>query len=261
MTIFEHFNLTGNPFIESIPLDRIHLDGRFKSALASLTSLPELGDMALLTGRTGTGKTTLLKILMDNWKAHYDVHYLHLGNLHGSGLLRAILDTVGEQPRMGKDRMFTQLFTHLEKKQRPLCLLVDEVQLMDIPSMTDLRLLSGDIELAGRLKLLLSGQPQMKKTLQAESLTDLRERMTMEIHLNRMSQSETHAYIERRLNGVGCKVEIFEEEAIKLIYHHTEGIPRRINRISLGAIMIAYQRKIVKIDESIIRDACVAEQT
>ena len=82
--IFEHFNLNKNPFEEGLDVADIQLDARFKMALDPLILLPEVGDIATLVGRTGTGKTTLLEKLMDVWKVNHDVYYLHLGNLKGA---------------------------------------------------------------------------------------------------------------------------------------------------------------------------------
>ncbi len=269
--IFQHFNLDSNPFAEHIPRNSIHMDARFKTALTTFKELPKLGHIGLLTGRTGAGKTTLLQELKNSLEPNYDVHYLHLGSLHGTGLFRAILTTLGERPRLGKDRMFEQLYAHISKKQRPLCLMVDEVQLMEASSMTDLRLLGGRLDCADRLMLILAGQPQMLRTLQMDSLTDLRERITVNVHLKSLSLPETHAYIEHRLNSSISsnglfpenrpKVRIFDDNAIKLIYHHSEGVPRRINSIALKAMLNAYPTGKTIIDDVVMREACAAEQS
>jgi len=259
--IFKHFHLSGNPFSETTDLEHIQLDGRFNSALAPLLSWPDIGNIATLTGRTGTGKTTLLRHVMQTWRKNNDVYYLHLGNLNGAGLFRSILTTLGERPRMGKDRMFDQLYTHLSKKQRPLFLLIDEVQLMDITSMTDLRLLGGHLDLAGRFKLVLAGQPQMRRTLQADSLTDLRERISLNVHLKSMTLPETHLYLDHRIEQVGpVKQPLFDEDSVKLIFHHSEGVPRRVNSVALKAMLTAFQRGCKDVDGSVVQEVCAAEQ-
>lgn len=257
--IFETFKLDNNPFQEGLELEDIQLDARFNMALEPLLLLPKVGDIATRIGRTGTGKTTLLQKLMDIWKVNHDVDYLHLGNLKGAGLFRAIRMTLGERPRMGKDRMFEQVYQCLAKKQRCLCLLIDEAQLMDTSSMTDLRLLGGNLDLRGRLKLVLSGQPLMLRTLKTETLTDLRERICMNLNLKSMTLPESHAYLEHRLKQAGAQSEIFDDAAIKLMYHHSEGVPRRLNKVALKAMMNAWAKKETIIDEMTMRQACEAD--
>jgi general secretion pathway protein A len=205
------------------------------------------------------GKTTLIRKLMAIWTPNFDVHYLHLGSLRGAGFFRSILAELGERPRMGKDRMFDQVFSQLSKRQRPLCLLLDEAQLMDIPSMTDLRLLCGNLELSGKLKLLLCGQPILRKTLQADSLTDLRERISLQCSLKSMGQLESVNYLEHRLKAVGGELNTFEENAIQLIVNYGEGVPRKINGLAFKAMVNAVQKKLQVVDATCVREACAAE--
>lgn len=259
--IFESFKLNKHPFSEGLEVKDIYLDARFNMVLEPLTLLPNVGEIATLLGRTGTGKTLLLQKLMEVWRINHDVYYLHLGNLKGSGFLRALLMVLGERPRIGKDRMFEQVYQCLAKKQRCLCLLIDEAQLMDISSMTDLRLLGGHLELRGRLKLVLSGQPLMLRTLQTETLTDLRERICMNLTMKSMTLPESHAYLEHRLKQAGAENEIFNDTAIKLMFHHSEGVPRRLNKVALKAMMNAWAKKETTIDEITMKQACEADQS
>lgn len=257
--IFEHFGCRSNPFAETIPCSAIQRSQAFTSMLEHLQLFPELGEIALLSARTGLGKTTLMTALMEAWQSPYDVTYLHLGSLKGAGLMRAILHQLGEHPRMGKDRMFTQVFSQLSKRNRPLCLLIDEAQLMDIASMTDLRLLCGNPEMSGRLKLLLSGQPILEKTLQAESLTDLRERLCLKVQLKPMIMTESIDYIAHRMSSVGGKLNTFTEDALQLIANATKGVPRKINGLCFRSMLAAVNKEEKIIGANVVREVHASE--
>jgi general secretion pathway protein A len=261
MNIFESFGLNGNPFAENVESDDILLDARFRAALDPLEALPHIGTMGVLTGRTGVGKTTLLRSLIDTWRTTHDVYYLHLGNLRSVGLLRALLNTLGERPRLGKDRMFEQLYTHLSRKQRLMCLVIDEAQLLEVHAMTDLRVLCGHLELANRLILVLSGQGNLDATLNADALTDLRERINIRAHLSSMSLPETFAYIEHRFQRAGAGNPVFDEQSIKLLHRHGEGVPRRINQVGIKAMMNAWNAGDTTVNEMTLRDACAADRS
>jgi len=257
--IFDSLGCTTNPFCENIAGEKVHRHPVFASALEQLQLFPEIGEIALLSARTGMGKTTLLRTLMEAWKVPYDVAYLHLGGLKGAGLFRAILHQLGERPKMGKDRMFAQLFGQLSKRNRPLCLLIDEAQLMDIASMTDLRLLCANPELSDRLKLLLSGQPILDKTLQAESLTDLRERLCMKIQLKPMEMTDSIEYIAYRLESAGAKLNLFKEDALQLIINAAKGVPRKINGLAFRSMLAAVHKKATVVEANTVREVYASE--
>ena len=257
--ILNKFNCHTNPFSESVDDKGIYMDIRLKTALEQLQVLPEIGDIALVSARTGLGKTTLLQKLDQVWNKEYDVHYLHLGSLKGAGLFRAILNLLGERPRMGKDRMFAQVFAQLSKRSLPLCLMIDEAQLMDIPGMTDLRLLCGNLELAGRLKLILCGQPSLERTLQAESLTDLRERLCLRVQLKPMNLVQSIEYMDHRLKWAGAQLSVFTEEALQLIANSSEGVPRKINGLAFRAMLSAAHNDLAQIDASTVREVYASE--
>ena len=257
--IFDTFQCKTNPFAENLAHEDIHRDARFTTALEQIKLFPELGDISLLSARSGLGKSIILQDLMVDWKTIFDVHYLHLGSLNGSGLFRSIVNKLGERPRLGKDRMFAQIFAQLAKRSRPQCFLLDEAQLMDIPTMTDLRLLCGDPEVAGRLKLLLSGQPSLEKNLQAESLTDLRERLCLKVQLRPLSMVESIDYMDHRLKRAGSRVIIFEEDALQLVVNAAKGVPRKINGLAFRSMLSAVHKKIPKIDANTVREVYASE--
>ena len=68
-------------------------------------------------------------------------------------------------------------------------------------------------------------------------------------------------YLEYKLKQAGSDKNIFSEDSVKLIYHHSEGVPRRINRVSLKALMNAWEKGVSEIDEIIIREACEADMS
>jgi len=261
MKIFEFFGLKANPFSESSVPDAVLNDARFLSALDPLVVLPEVGTLATLTGRTGVGKTTLVCQLMTRWQEINDVHYLHLGNLRSTGLFRALLSTLGEKPRLGKDRMFEQLYAHLARKQRPLCLVMDEAQLLDPATMTDLRVLSAHPDLSHRLVMLLCGQPMLERMLQAESLTDLRERVSLQVHLSSMQPAETINYVRHRLQAARGSDDIFDEAALRMLHLHSDGVPRRVNQLALKALLNAWETQKKIVDEKTLREACAADRS
>jgi hypothetical protein len=116
---------------------------------------------------------------------------------------------------------------------RRCLLIVDEVQTLPLASLEELRMLSNFSE-KGRalMQTILLGQPQFRATLASSDLDQLRQRVLASYHLGPLSETDTRSYILHRLRAAGWQQRpIWEDEVFPGIYRHTEGIPRRINRL------------------------------
>ena len=82
------------------------------------------------------------------------------------------------------------------------------------------------------LQTILLGQPQFRRLLASPNLDQLRQRVLTSYHLGPLSREETRAYVEHRLNAVGWNDDPhWDDDAFTAVFSHTNGIPRRINRL------------------------------
>jgi hypothetical protein len=117
---------------------------------------------------------------------------------------------------------------------RRCLLVVDEAQNLSLPALEELRMLSNVTieEARAPLQTILLGQPQFRRKLASPDLDQLRQRVLASYHLGPLTEEETRAYIEYRLNAVGWHEDpTFTDGAFAAIYRYTGGIPRRINRL------------------------------
>ena len=72
-------------------------------------------------------------------------------------------------------------------------------------------------------------------TLRAENLTQwgsvLGDMSDLRIELPELDRSQTQDYIEALLRQAGAVRSLFDKQAIDELYHQTQGVPRRINRL------------------------------
>ena len=70
----------------------------------------------------------------------------------------------------------------------------------------EIRLLSG-VETTKEkvLRIILAGQPELSDKLDAPQLEQLTQRVRMRFHLTTLTQTETRAYIEHRLEVAGAE--------------------------------------------------------
>ena len=71
---------------------------------------------------------------------------------------------------------------------------------------------------------------------------------------------ETGAYIIYRLKHAGAKHPIFTIDALKLIYQHTDGVPRRINQVCDFSLLMGCSEKRDQVDTTIIERVVADEQ-
>ena len=105
------------------------------------------------------------------------------------------------------------------------------------------------------IQIIFLGQPELKKKLALPRLEQLRQRIAVYFHLTPLSEEDTRAYILYRLKMAGSALtKVFTEEAIKLVYEFSQGVPRLINQICDSALLSGYVYGTTRIDEKIMRE-------
>ena len=106
------------------------------------------------------------------------------------------------------------------------------------------------------IQIILVGQPQLKRKLAKESLTQLRQRITVRYHITPLDKDEIRPYIYHRLKVAGCvKQIVFTDPAIDTIYAYTSGTPRLINVVCDKILLSGFVMNITFFDEDIASKA------
>ena len=144
------------------------------------------------------------------------------------------------------------------RKGRKTVLLIDEAQLLKVPVLEQIRLLTNlETTTEKLLQIMLVGQPELKKLLARPALRQLSQRITARFHLEALSLPETKAYIAHRLKiaGLPDHQRPFSDAMIKKIHQFSGGIPRLINVISERLLLGAYAQNHHHIDKQIFAAA------
>lgn len=236
----DYYKFTAKPF-------RLTPDPRFlfksnghSRALAYLRYGLHCGEgFIVVTGEVGTGKTTLMRSLMETIKSEpITAAQITTTQIDSHDLLRLIasafkLPSGGNLPKAELLRGIEEfLLARARSKQRVL-LVIDEAQNLPIESLEELRMLS-NIQVGDQaiLQSFLLGQSEFRDTLLSDSLEQFRQRVLASYHLGAMSLEETRSYIGHRLGLVGWDgAPRIEDETYSRIHEFTGGIPRRINTL------------------------------
>lgn len=233
------YDFTGMPF-QLTPDSRFFYGSKGHSrAIAHLIyGLSQGEGFIVVTGEVGAGKTTLVERLWSELdRDTYTLARINTTQVSGDDLFRLAMTAFGI-PSAGFDkatllRDFEQMLRAYSAGGRHCLLVVDEAQNLSTAALEELRMLSNvTVEGQSSLQTILLGQPQFRRKLASPDLDQLRQRVLASYHLGPLSDDETRAYIEYRLNAVGWHAfPTFTDGAFSAIFRYTGGIPRRINRL------------------------------
>jgi general secretion pathway protein A len=251
-----HFNLTAQPFAERTPLEQLQKDDRITQGLARLEYLTQAGSIAVVTGQTGVGKSTLIKLFFASLSRNrFHPVYLHITHVSAVGLLKLIVRSLDEAPKRGKENLFLQILDKAQASESTTILIVDEGHLAEPQALIDLRLLiSSALDDKPPLKLILTGQDSLWNVLRRSSHADFVQRITVRYHLLPLTRDQTAAYIDFQMRAAGGSEKIFEPECKSLIHDYAGGVPRVINSVATACLLNAAAKNVQKINEPLVNE-------
>lgn len=256
------YNLKRNPFEITPDPSFLFPTKRHNEALAALYyGVRRHKGFVVLTGEVGTGKTLLLRCLLELLKRNNDVAYAYVfnGKLTPVEFLQYVAGDLG-LPAVGKNKseLLLQLAKYVisrSQKQLTTVLVIDEAHHLSADILEEIRLLT-NLETANQklLQILLVGQPELDDKLDSVELRQLKQRIALRSHLAALDLSETKGYIERRIQLAGSPhaTKLFPQETVVAVYRHCNGIPRLINTICENALIAAYSKQAAIVTPEII---------
>ena len=241
-----HFGFAELPFSVSPDPRFFYSNPVYREALVTLHyGIEARKGFVIITGEAGTGKTTLLRMLMHNLDSAIHTAFVFNPRLTFTALLRFILSDLGVTTS-AKDRLklTDQLNSHLIeqlKKGHTVALLVDEAQALSDEILEELRLLSNlETDQEKLIQIVLMGQPELESKLDQPELRQLKQRVTLRCRLLPLTEHEVGLYIASRVKTAGYEgKELFVPEAVQKITHYSNGIPRLVNVVCDNALVIA----------------------
>ena len=216
----------------------------------------EQGRLALISGQTGVGKSSLLRMVRQGMPQNrYAPLYLDLTSVGSGPFLRLIVTQLGEAPRFGKDRLFLQIVERIKKNDTETVIIIDEAHLISVQTLVDLRLLiSTGFDADLPLKIILCGQETLTAQLKRASLADLVNRISVRYHIKPLTREQSITYIDHRLRCADATDRLMTPDAKALIHDYAGGVPRSINNIATACLIHAASKNITVIDEPIVNE-------
>ncbi len=234
-----YYKLNANPF-------RLSADEQFRFAhknyLKAWTYLKyalEQGEgFVMLTGRPGSGKTTLIRDIISGLDSSSALAInLVTNQLQAEELLRKVALEFGlPAETYNKATLLTHIEDFVTKEYqagRRAIIAIDEAQNLTLNGLEELRLLS-NLQTGSHplFQIFLVGQDELRTLVLSPGMEQIRQRLVATCQIESMNLQQTEGYIEHRLGIVGWDHDPeFNEIIYPLIHYLTEGIPRKINHV------------------------------
>jgi general secretion pathway protein A len=258
------FGLGEKPFAITPDPRYLFMSERHAEALAHLLyGITEAGGFIQLTGEVGTGKTTIVRSLLERMPGHADVAVILNPQLTPVEFVLTICEELGifmrdEDAASIKDLvdLLNRRLLEAHAKGRRVVVIVDEAQNLTPATLEQVRLLT-NLETGSQklLQIILIGQPELREVLDRVELRQLAQRITGRYHLAPLSRVETAAYVNHRLKVAGTNGEIFTGTALREVHRVSGGVPRIINVICDRALLGAFTQEQHHIGAGMIREA------
>ncbi|MCB1762476.1 MAG: AAA family ATPase [Gammaproteobacteria bacterium] len=213
---------------------------------------------SVITGEVGSGKTTLIRHLLEHLSEDVTVGLVSNTHREMGELLQWVLYAFGqdyrETNRVTLFDTFTRFLIEEYAQNHRTVLIIDEAQNLHPQVLEELRMLSNvNADKNQVLQLILVGQPQLLSLLKRPELLQFRQRIAVDYHLNALDESDVLRYIEHRTRHAGVERLLFTEEAARLIYRASSGIPRIVNLICDTALVYGFADNKQLIDKELLQ--------
>jgi general secretion pathway protein A len=257
----EYYGLVRSPFEMTPDPAFLVLSDSHREGLATLVyAVRSRKGFVLLTGEVGTGKTTLLHSLLAQLDRETAAAFIFNPLLEPLDFFRVLFDEFGIEQACYSKAEYLLALNHflIDRLGRdlPTLLIMDEAQNLSAEMLEEIRLLSNlETPSSKLLQIMLVGQPELADKLARPELRQLRQRIVLRHSLRPFTEQELHHYIDERLRLAGYTGKaLFENGALRELYRVTGGVPRLINVVCDGALLLGYGRERATLGADAIRE-------
>jgi general secretion pathway protein A len=242
------FGFSESPFSLSPDPGFLFRSEQHEEALANLIyGVQARKGFIVLSGEVGTGKTTMLECLRDYLEAYY-IEFAFLFNSRIN--VEQFFDMIAYDldlpcKRTSKTEVLyalNELLVAQAQEGRTVVLIVDEAHNLEWEVLEEIRLLGNLENRNGKLlQIILAGQPELDRKLDAPNLRQLKQRVVLRCNLQPFTLRDAVDYIHSRMEHAGVSEQtIFSEELMAEIHLRAQGIPRLINGICDNLLLVAF---------------------
>ncbi|MBK5293639.1 MAG: AAA family ATPase [Acidobacteriia bacterium] len=241
------FGFQENPFNLSPDPAFFYRSLQHEEALANLIyGVQSRKGFIVLTGEVGTGKTTMLECLRDYlYSQRIEFAFVFNSRITPADFFEMLAYDL--DLRCGKSKTeilyaLNDLFLQQASQGNTTVLIVDEAHNLEWDVLEEIRMLGNFENRGGKLlQVILAGQPELDRKLDAPNLRQLKQRIVLRCNLRPFQESDTIDYIETRMEKGGLRHQkVFSPDLMAEIHLRSQGIPRIVNAICDNLLLTAF---------------------
>lgn len=259
----QFYNFKEKPFNNSPDPRFFYPSPKHAEALDRLLyAVYERKGFVVITGEIGSGKTTVCRALLKKLDDKNEICMITNTHLNAKELVIAILEDLQVSYKTGtKVKLLSQLNDYLIKKMedgKNVILIIDEAQNLTPSVLEEVRMLSNlETDTEKLIQIILMGQPQLREKLKLKDLEQFKQRIAVNYHLYPLTKEEMIGYVKHRLSVVSNNgtADIFEPQAMDVLYDFSKGTPRLINYACDSALLTGFVYEKKNIDKVLMAEA------
>jgi general secretion pathway protein A len=260
------FGLKDNPFKLAFDVNSLFFGRHHEEALAHLRYAVAEGEgFIVITGAKGVGKSTVCRAFLESLKAGATAAFLASPIPGPMELLQRMNRSFGVPADGRSAHELTDALNGFLMQARvagkKVVVFIDDAQVLEPAVLEQVRLIS-NLETTHEklIHIVLIGEPALMQLLNSHALRQMGQRVSVCYEIGPLTAEETAAYIQHRLSiaAAGAPPPRFSRDALREIFRHARGNPRRIN-IACGAILSAAFKSRQKEISGALAHAVVAE--
>ncbi len=249
------WGFTRPPFTKDLAVADYFLSQQFRELTARLQIMVETRALGLITGDIGSGKSCGIRYLASQLDpSHTPVVYVAESHLTPFDFYAQILEAFGVTApfqRAQARRQFVTLMTDLYQHQnKQPVIIIDEAQSLPPAMIQEFRfVLNTAMDALTPFTCILVGQPDLRALLRLRAFEAIQQRVGIRFHLTGLNAAETEAYVAHHCQQAGVTRPLFTPSALHMLFVHSQGLPRVINRLATGALWDAATQGTSLVDE------------
>jgi type II secretory pathway predicted ATPase ExeA len=256
----DHYRLEKEPFSISPDPEFLWLSEKHAGGFNTLKEgILNRDGCALLTGDIGTGKTTLVKRLIQLEGVAAIWVTINDNDLTRLEFCNSLAVEFGINRRFDRREDFYTNLKHVLLGKFSACtkviVVIDEAQRLN-PEIIQEAVELSNLQLAGQkpLKVFFVGLLDFDQLLKQDENRGLLRIITARYDMEPLAEKETRRYVDHRLKVAGRDIPLFTEDALKEVHALSKGYPRLINIVCDHALLCGFSSGLNEIDSRVIRE-------